>query len=95
MMMRKDVVKDSKSNTLLLTISNSANNRLNIEDIITLISRYVDQANLKRIDDGEIINEVSFVVKIKNHDDLLEMRNELFKIDDNLNLTFLDSSKMI
>jgi len=95
MMMRKDVVRDSKSNTLLLTISNSANNRLDIESIITLISGHVDQANLKRIDDGEMINEVSFVVKIKNHDDLLEMRNELFKIDENLNLTFLDSSKII
>jgi len=95
MMMRKDVVKDSTSNSLLLTISNSAKNRLNIESIITLISRYVDQANLKRIDDGEIINEVSFVVRIKNHNDLLEMRKELLKIDENLNLTFLDSSKII
>lgn len=91
---RKSTFKVEKSNVMYLTISKKSKTRLDIEKILEVLERNSFELDLKRLDESPSTNEVSFVTTFLDKAQLLELRDEIFKFDDQLELTFLDNSKI-
>ena len=91
---RKSTFKVEKSNVMYLTISKKSKTRLDIEKILEVLERNSFELDLKRLDESPSTNEVSFVTTFLDKAQLLELRDEIFKFDDQLELTFIDNSKI-
>jgi uncharacterized membrane protein YhiD involved in acid resistance len=93
-LIRNSTFKVEKSNVMYLTISKESNSRLDIEKILEVLERYSLEVDLKRLDDSPINNEVSFITSFQAKTQLLELREALFKLDNQLEVTFLDNTKI-
>jgi len=93
-LIRNSAFKVEKPNVMYLTISKKSNTRLDIEKILEVLERYSFEVDLKRLDESPINNEVSFITAFQAKTQLLEIREALFKLDDQLEVTFLDNTKI-
>jgi uncharacterized membrane protein YhiD involved in acid resistance len=93
-LIRKSAFKVEKTNVMYLTISNMSKTRLDIEKIIEVLERNSSEVDLKRLDESPSINEVSFIISFLDEAQLLQLRGDLYKLDDGLEVTFLDNSKI-
>jgi len=91
---RKSSVIGDDSNNLYLTIQSDSPSDLSIDMIITILEQYCKKVDLKRLDESHQKLEGSFMVEFENHNQMLECKNELLKLNDNLVCTFLDNKKI-
>jgi uncharacterized membrane protein YhiD involved in acid resistance len=93
-LIRRSAFKVEKSNVMYLTISKKSKTRLNIEKILEVLEINSFEVDLKRLDESPTNNEASFITTFQNKAQLLELRKELFKLDNELEITFLDNTKI-
>jgi len=93
-LLRRSAFKVDKANVLYLTISTRSEAKLDINGILDVLKENAQEVDLKRLDEGPITNEASFIVSFKNDEELLGLRDNLYKLNDQLELTFLDNSKI-
>ena len=93
-LIRKSAFKVEKSNVMYLTISKKSKTRLDIEKILEVLERNSFEVDLKRLDESPSTNEASFVTAFQDKDQLLQLRDDLFKFDNQLEVTFLDNTKI-
>ena len=77
-----------------MTISKKTKSRLELSKIIDILEKNSFEVDLKRLDENLSKNEVSFVTSFKSKSQLLKLRESLFKFDKQLEVTFLDNSKI-
>jgi hypothetical protein len=83
-----------KSNVLYLTVSNKSKTKLNIEKILDVLGKNCSEVDLKRLDESPTVNEASFIISFQTQKKLLELRDDLYALDNQLEVTFLDNSKI-
>jgi uncharacterized membrane protein YhiD involved in acid resistance len=93
-LIRKSAFKVEKSNVMYLTISKKSKTRLDIEKILEVLEKNSFEVDLKRLDESPTANEVSFITSFQLKTQLLELREALYKLDDQLEVTFLDNTKI-
>jgi hypothetical protein len=93
-LLRRSRFKVDKANLLYLTIATRSETKLDISGILNVLKENSLEVDFKRLDEGSTSNEVSFIVLFENDDELLGLRNQLYKLDDKLELTFLDNTKI-
>jgi len=93
-LIRKSAFKVEKSNVMYLTISKKSKTRLDIEKILEVLERNSFEVDLKRLDESPSTNEASFVTAFQDKAQLLQLRDDLFKFDNQLEVTFLDNTKI-
>jgi len=93
-LIRKSAFKVVTSNVMYLTISKKSKTRLDIEKILEVLERNSFEVDLKRLDESPMNNEVSFITSFQAKTQLLELREALFKLDNQLEVTFLDNTKI-
>ena len=93
-LIRRSAFKVEKSNVMYLTISKKSKTRLNIEKILEILERNSFEVDLKRLDESPTTNEVSFITTFQNKTQLLKLRDGLFELDNELEVTFLDNTKI-
>ena len=93
-LIRKSAFKVEKSNVMYLTISKKSKTRLDIEKILEVLERNSFEVDLKRLDESPTANEVSFITSFQAKTQLLELREALYKLDNQLEVTFLDNTKI-
>ena len=93
-LIRKSAFKVEKSNVMYLTISKKSKTRLDIEKILEVLERNSFEVDLKRLDESPLNNEASFVTTFQDKAQLLQLRDDLFKFDNQLEVTFLDNTKI-
>ena len=93
-LIRKSAFKVEKSNVMYLTISKKSKTRLDMEKILEVLERNSFEIDLKRLDESPTANEVSFITSFQAKTQLLELREALFKLDNQLEVTFLDNTKI-
>ena len=91
---RKSAFKVERSNVMYLTISKKSKTRLDIEKILEVLERNSFEVDLKRLDESPLNNEASFVTTFQDKAQLLQLRDDLFKFDNQLEVTFLDNTKI-
>ena len=93
-LIRKSAFKVENSNVMYLTISKQSKTRLDIEKILEVLEKNSFEVDLKRLDESPTANEVSFITSFQVKTQLLELREALYKLDDQLEVTFLDNTKI-
>lgn len=93
-LIRKSAFKVEKSNVMYLTISKKSKARLDIEKILEVLEKNSFEVDLKRLDESSTTNEASFITSFQAKTELLQLRDALFKLDNELEITFLDNSKI-
>ena len=92
--LRKSAFKVEKTNVMYLTISKNSKTRLDIEKILEVIARSSFEVDLKRLYESPTANEISFITAFQDKAQLLQLRDDLFDLDDQLDVTFLDNTKI-
>ena len=93
-LIRRSAYKVEKSNVMYLTISKKSKTRLDIGKILEVLERNSFEVDLKRLDESSTANEVSFITSFQAKTQLLELREALYKLDNQLEVTFLDNTKI-
>jgi uncharacterized membrane protein YhiD involved in acid resistance len=91
---RKSAFKVEKTNVMYLTISKKSKTRLDLEKILELLEQNSFEVDLKRLDESPSTNEASFITAFQDKAQLLQLRDDLFNLDDQLEVTFLDNTKI-
>ena len=79
---------------MYLTISKASGGRLDLEKLIEVIEKNSLEIDLKRLDENPSMNEVSFMTSFANKTEFIQLRNDLFQLDSQLEVTFLDNTKV-
>jgi hypothetical protein len=93
-LIRRASVDNEDSNVIYLTISKQSEEGINFNKIFDLLKDNTLEADLKRLDDTPNSNEVSFVLSFANESDILKLRDDLISLDKNMQVTFLDNTKI-
>jgi len=87
--------KFENNQNLYITIQSDNPQKINVEQIIEILTIYCDEVNLRRIDETIEVMEVSFLVKSEDFEKINHAKNELQKIQSDLKFTFLDNKESI
>jgi uncharacterized membrane protein YhiD involved in acid resistance len=95
-LIRKSAFKAEKSNVMYLTISKKpkSKSKLDINKMLEILEKNTAEIDLKRLDESPSTNEISFITTFQNKGQLMQLREELFKLDNELEITFLDNTKV-
>jgi len=95
-LIRRSAFKAEKSNVMFLTISKKpkSKSKLDINKMLKILEKNTAEIDLKRLDESPSTNEISFITTFRNKGQLLKLREELFKLDNQLEVTFLDNTKV-
>ena len=79
-----------------LTISKKpkSKSKLDINKMLEILEKNTAEIDLKRLDESPSTNEISFITTFQNKGQLMQLREELFKLDNELEITFLDNTKV-
>tara|TARA_Y100001970_G_C14246759_1_gene868880 strand:- start:2704 stop:3357 length:654 start_codon:yes stop_codon:yes gene_type:complete len=91
---KKIFEKNTKPNSnLFITISNNKK-EINSEKIIEILQNHCSYVSLKRFDDNNNNFEISFIAEFNSFSEINKVRESLYKLDSNYNISFLDNSKL-
>ena len=79
------------SQNLYITISSQGENKISLDQIVTLLKKYFSAVDIKRFDEAKEILEVSFVVEFDKFEQLQIAVAELNKLNNSIKITFLDT----
>ena len=79
---------------MYLTISKASDVRLDLKKIIEVLEKNSLELDIKRLDENKSMNEVSFMTSFANKTEFIQLRNDLFELDSQLEVTFLDNTKV-
>jgi len=83
--------KSKENENLLITIITHNPNKVELNQIITILKEYCLSVNLKRFDENSEILESSFLVEFESIEKLQSMKSSLQKSNKNIEITFLDN----
>lgn len=86
--------KDNLQNQNLYLNIEDTSNKINIEDIINLLSKYCSSINLCRLDESQNNCEVSFIIEIHKFSELNKIKEEILKQNKNIKITFFDNKSL-
>ena len=82
---------DSKlDQSLNLTISSSGDDKVNLDQIVSILNKHCSSVNLKRFDEVNDMLEATFLANFDDFSHLEMVRNELNELSRSMRITFLD-----
>lgn len=93
-LIRKSSFVSKKSNVMQLTISKKSNKILDYTKIVEILERNSIEIDIKRLDESPDLKEASFVTSFNDKTNLFQLKDDLTKFDPELEITFLDNSKI-
>jgi len=93
-MLRKRTYSFDDNQDFYLTVTTSGADKVNLEKIIEILKNYCSKVNMKRFDETKEVLEATFVVELDNLDKLQKAKSELQKLNDSINITFLDNRQV-
>lgn len=85
------IYKSKDNQNLIITLSTQNPNKMELDQIITILKEYCTSVNLKRFDENSEVLESSFLVEFENMEKLLSMKSSLQESNKNIEITFLDN----
>ena len=80
---------------LHLTVQSKDPDKISIGTILKVLENYCEVVDLRRLDETNKFIEASFMVELKNIDQLSKANVELQNLDDNVKVTFLDNKGLL
>ncbi|MEE9442816.1 MAG: DUF4956 domain-containing protein [candidate division Zixibacteria bacterium] len=78
-------------NSIYLTVTSTGEKKLELKQIIDILSKYCKGIDLKRSDENKELTEASFVVESEGYDQLGKARDELYGLNDKIQITLMDN----
>lgn len=92
---RKKFSSSSKfDQNLHLTISSQNPDKIQLNQIISILNKYCSSVNLKRFDEANEMLESTFLVNFDNFEQIESLKNELNASSKSIKITFLDNLGM-
>lgn len=89
--MRNKMNHNSKlDQNLNLNISSSGDDKVGLNQIVSILNKHCSAVNLKRFDETNDMLEVTFLADFEDFDTLEMVRNELNQLSKSIRITFLD-----
>jgi hypothetical protein len=84
--------RSEEGRNLLITISSDAPKKIELSQLIKVLTAHCSMANLRRFDESKDEMEVTFMVDFKRPEDITLVKNELMTLSgDSTRITFLDN----
>jgi len=83
--------RKEKNQNLYLTVASDGGQKIDIEQIVSVLKEHCSSVNLKRFDESGRSLEASFLVEFDDFKNLTNSKNSLRKLDDSLKISFLDN----
>jgi len=94
-MLKKQSYVYEDNNNLNLTIMSQNPKEIDLEQIIEILKKHSSGVSIKRLDESEKVFEASFLVNFENYKDLIKTKSNIQKLDQKINITYLDRSNII
>ena len=92
---RSKFSKKNRENYMNLIITFSNNNDIDLDEVVSEISKFSNSVRLKRLSENKDFLESSLTINIENFDKLIKIRNFLKINYPNLTINFLDDSGIL
>lgn len=92
---RSKFSKKNRENYMNLIITSSNNNDLDLDEVVSEISKFSNSVRLKRLSENKDFLESSLTINIESFDKLIKIRNSLKINYPNLTINFLDDSGIL
>jgi len=86
--------KLEESSNLYLTVSSNDPKKIGIDKVIEVLKKHCSSINLKRFDETQEMFEASFLIEFADFYRFKNIKEELQKLHDSINITFLDNRGM-
>ena len=88
---KKFIHKPEENQNLHLTVSSHNPDKIDLKQIVTILSNYCSSVNMKRFDETNELLEASFLVDFSDYEQIEKVKTELSKLSKSVKVTFLDS----
>ena len=92
---RSKFSKKNRENYMNLIITSSNNNDLDLDEVVSEISKFSNSVRIKRLSENKDFLESSLTINIESFDKLIKIRNSLKINYPNLTINFLDDSGIL
>ena len=90
---RKNLKSEYVSNIMLLKINKIDGQDIDIERVLKILKESSKEVDLKQLEENLKSKDLTFLIKIKDIDNLINLKNKLHDLDKNLDLSFHETSK--
>lgn len=87
--------KTEENQNLLITVSNSSFQKIELEQIINILKQNCLNVSLRRFDSSKELFEASFIVEFEKFEHLQKAKSEIQRLGDLIKITFLDNKGVI
>jgi multisubunit Na+/H+ antiporter MnhE subunit len=87
----REKIKEEEGEFVNLRISGNKISNEHIDEILGIVKYHSKGLSLKRFDDNNQIFEIFFSVVFESYEDMMILKSELSKIDDNLSVSYLEN----
>ena len=87
----REKIKEEEGEFVNLRISGNKISNEHIDEIVGIVKYYSKGLGLKRFDDNNQIFEIFFSVVFESYEDMMILKSELSKINDNLSVSYLEN----
>ena len=88
---KKFVYKPKENQNLHVTVSSHNPDKIDLNQIVTVLNNYCSAVNMKRFDETNEMLEASFLVDFSDYEQIEKVRSDLSKLSKSVKITFLDS----
>jgi len=88
--LKKHSYRLDENQNLHLTITSHNPQKATMKQIIDILNTYCSAAKMKRLDETKEMIELLFSVEFNNHEQFIQTKTELRKLDDSIKISFLD-----
>ena len=88
---KKFVYRRKENQNLHLTVSSHNPDKIDLNQIVTVLNNYCSAVNMKRFDETNEMLEASFLVEFSDFEQIEKVRSDLSKLSKSVKTTFLDS----
>ncbi len=89
--LKHQTTKKQDTQNLYLTIGSNGQQQVELNSVVSVLKRHCTDVDLKRFDESKDRMEVSFLVTFESYSDLEASRSELRRLNDSINIAFLDN----
>ena len=82
------------STSMFLKIATNKTKNFDVKEIIEILNKDCSKAKLKRLDETDKLFEASFLVEYTSYRGIIETKEKLNKLNNELNYTFIDNNNI-
>jgi len=89
--LKKKSMKEEEYKNLYLSVISPKSEKINFEDIISILKKHCRNFNLKRFEETDNTIEYLFIIELEKTEKLIDLKKNFSQLSEKIKITFLDS----